>query len=259
MMKVVPGRNFPLAVALVLLIAGTTSGGEDVDRALTVTTSESDGLRRVVVTAPRVGDRAVTVAGDSTRGSFSIEVTGVDVNRYRGALMLEDRGRLPVRLCVLFPDSGTIRVQGETLPYSRIEGFSTLGGGGYVLEIHRTAQPATPKAAVVEGSIIGGGAGGLSSRWSKLARAFEIAAMMVAALLVMATIFFALDPPAVARVRLILRKPKTDEGNGDRPAAPLDRETVIREMMSSRRINYDEAVILLNVRSRGRGNPGPRR
>lgn len=123
----------------------STGSGEDTDQpmagmlqAIVIKSGENDTSRWVSVAVDRAhliqGIHYPTIETDANAGSFDIELYNLDSNAYLGSDLIQDSGKFPIQYKVEFPDSLTLHIQGQVLPYDDISTSYSFDKDEYRIE-----------------------------------------------------------------------------------------------------------------------------
>jgi len=112
--------------------------GDDRSKRIIMMTEEFDQFRRIVLTVPYERNVFSEVSTVPDNGNFQIKISPIDTSDYVGRRALKKHGNYPIQLNATFPDSTTILITGQTVPFETLVGYNVIEENMIIFDIYKT-------------------------------------------------------------------------------------------------------------------------
>lgn len=135
------GRKlFPIMIYSLVTLFASVGLCDDHSKRIIMKTEEFDQFRRIILTVPYEKNIYPEISTIPDNGKFQIKIFPVDTNDYVGRRALKKHGDYPIQLNTSFPDSTTILITGQTVPFETLIGYNVIEGDMIIFDIYKT-QP----------------------------------------------------------------------------------------------------------------------
>lgn len=236
-------------------------------------TEEFRNFRRLMMTIPD-GDALVPIVRSNPKtGEFEITVNPVDVQRYTSRKVIRKQGQYPLSIQISFPDSATIQLRGNTIPYQTLVSYHILQEDMFIFDIYAHM----PLESVFREKTVGltlydnsNPGNRIPPSSKKVSREYSSSLLATDSLQARfwKAILFALIPFSILLILFGVRRtirptppPKTkDIASHPEPTQPVetvnlssselspsDLQELTEKVMEEKGVSYDEATLLLNL------------
>ncbi len=122
---------------LTLLMWGNLSAQSNL---IALHTSEFSQFRRLLIHIPQNNANVLTLPTfkeNPAAGKIQITIYDIEENRYLGPSLIKETGAYPTRIKIEFPQSKTMQITVETIPYQYLSAFNVFGSEQFIFDIYK--------------------------------------------------------------------------------------------------------------------------
>ena len=128
-----------MLVVLVLSMLNSNTKADDASRSkkIVLMTEEFRDFRRLMITIPDKKNLIPQIRSHPNKGEFEIMVAPVDITHYTSRKVIRRQGQYPLSLQISFPDSVSIKISGNTVPYQKLVGYHIFQEDLFIFDIYK--------------------------------------------------------------------------------------------------------------------------